>query len=214
MSKNLSWKEALSQKNFQIHLFISGFAAVLLVLFIPYFLNKILLQKPGILLHDFILNQLEPKDWSWIIFGLIYSSVLLTVLFNYSKPYLILLGIETYITINLIRIITMYCVTLEPPLASIPLTDPLITKIAYGNVVYLKDLFFSGHVSTLFLLFLIAENKLLKIFLLTSTIVVAFLILWQHVHYSVDVLSAPVFAWIAFYMIKKVNSRHFSKAMA
>lgn len=203
MSNRLSWKEALSKKHFRIHLIASGFAGVLIIAFLPYFFTEILLSKPGAVLNDYILNQLEPKDWSWVIFGIIYLSVLITLLFNFSNPYIILLGIECYIGINLIRICTLYFVTLEPPQGIIPLTDPLITKIAYGNVVYLKDLFFSGHVSTLFLLFLIEENKHRKIFLLTSTFVVAFLILWQHVHYSIDVLSAPLFAWAVYSIFMK-----------
>ena len=128
-----------------------------------------------------MLNQLAPKDWSWLIFGFIYASVLLTLFSNYSKPFIILLGIESYIAINLVRMITLYFITLEPPQDIIPLTDPLITKIVYDDVVYLKDLFFSGHVSTLFLLFLIEENKLRKSILLTSTIIIAFLMLRQFV---------------------------------
>jgi hypothetical protein len=208
MSNHLSWKEALSKKPFRIHLIASGFAGVLIISFLPYFFTEILLSKPGVVLNDYILNQLEPVDFSWIIFGLIYLSVLITLLFNFSNPYTILLGIECYIGINLIRIVTLYFVTLEPPQDIIPLTDPLITKLAYGNTEYLKDLFFSGHVSTLFLLFLIEANKSRKIFLLTSTVVVAFLILWQHVHYSVDVFSAPFFAWVIYFFTRKFQATH------
>ncbi len=209
MSNEPSWKQALSQKSFRVHLLVSSVASVFLISFIPYFFNTILLPKPGILLNDFVLNQLAPKDWSWIIFSFIYASVLLTVISNYSKPFIIILGFESYIAINLIRMITLYFITLEPPQDIIPLTDPLITKIVYDDVVYLKDLFFSGHVSTLFLLFLIEENKLRKFILLTSTIAVAFLIIWQHVHYSVDVLFAPVIAWAIYSLIRKVQAHHF-----
>ena len=214
MSNEPSWQQALNQKSFRVHLFVSVVAAVFLISFIPYFFNTILLPKSGILLNDFVLNQLKPRDWSWIIFGFIYISVLLTVFGNYSKPFIILLGIESYIAINLVRMITLYFITLEPPQGIIPLTDPLITKIAYGDVVYLKDLFFSGHVSTLFLLFLIEENKVKKIMLLTSTIVVAIFIVWQHVHYSVDVLFAPVFAWTIYSLIRKVQTHHFPQGIA
>ena len=199
----------MSQKHFRSHLFVSGLAVIFIIWFIPYFFNQILLPKPGILLNDFVLKQSEPRDWSWIIFGLIYSSVLLTLTFNYWKPFIILLGIETYVAINLIRMITLYLVTLEPPLDIIPLIDPVITKIAYGNAVYLKDLFFSGHVSTLFLLFLLELNVWRRIILMASTIVVAFFILWQHVHYTVDVLFAPFFAWVIFYLVQKIHTYHF-----
>lgn len=214
MSDAVSWKRALSQKRFQIHLIISGVSAIFLISFLPYFLYEILLTKPGTLLNDVVLNHLEPRDWSWFIFGIIYMSVLLTVFSNYAKPFIILLGIESYIALNLVRLATLYMVTLSPPRDIIPLIDPVITTIAYGDHVYLKDLFFSGHVSTLFLLFLIEKKKLAKIFLLTSTLAVAFLILWQHVHYTVDVLLAPLFSWAIYYVIKKVHTRHFPNTRA
>jgi hypothetical protein len=213
MINRLSWKQALSKKYFRIHLIASGFAGVLIISFLPYFFTEILLSKPGVALNDYLLNQLEPRDWSWVIFGLIYLSVLVTLLFNYSNPYTILLGIECYIGINLVRIATLYFITLEPPQGIIPLIDPLITKIAYGNTVFLKDLFFSGHVSTLFLLFLIEENQPRKLFLLTTTIIVGLLILWQHVHYSIDVLSAPLFAWAIYSIIKKFHTSRFQKVI-
>lgn len=206
MIKEDNWGQALGQKSFRLHLFVSGIGAVLLVYFLPYFFNDILLTKPGVVLNDFILAQLEPKDWSWIIFVFIYSSLLLVLLYNYSKPYVIILGIESYIAINLVRMITLYTFTLEPPIGIIPLTDPLITKIAYGNVVYLKDLFFSGHVATLFLLFLLEKNKIRKIILLVSACIVTFLVLWQHVHYSVDVFFAPIFVWIIYRTLLKIHT--------
>ncbi len=203
MSNHLSWNELLRKRSFRIHLILSGFVGIALISFLPYFFTEILQPKPGVVLNDYILNLLEPKDWSWVIFGIIYSSVLVTILFNIANGYTILLGIECYIGINLFRIFTLYVVTLEPPQGIIPLIDPLVTKIAYGNVVYLKDLFFSGHVSTLFLLYLLEENKARKLFILTSTFVVAFLILWQHVHYTIDVLSAPFFAWAVHSFVTK-----------
>jgi hypothetical protein len=204
MSNHLSWYELLRKKSFRIHLILSGFAGLALISFLPYFFTEILQPKPGVILNDYILNLLEPKDWSWVIFGIIYSCVMATMLFNFSNGYTILLGIECYIGINLLRIFTLYVVTLEPPQGIIPLIDPLVTKFAYGNVVFLKDLFFSGHVSTLFLLFLLEENKTRKTLLLTSTCIVAFLILWQHVHYTIDVLSAPLFAWAVYSFVTKI----------
>lgn len=211
MSNPLSWKQALSNKSFRILLIVSGLAGLLIITFLPYFFNEILLPKPGTVLNDPILNLLQPKDWSWVIFSLIYFTALLTLFYNFSNPYTILLGIESYICINLIRIVALYFVTLEPPQGIIPLIDPLITKAVYGNVVYLKDLFFSGHVSTLFLLFLIEVNKPRKTFILGATIVVGFLILWQHVHYTLDVLCAPFFSWITYSTIKKLHSAYLKK---
>ena len=61
-----------------------------------------------------------------------------------------------------------------------------------------KDLFFSGHTSTLFLMFLITQHKKVKATLLTISIIVPILLLVQHVHYTIDILAAPVFAYAIF----------------
>src|SRR6478609_1295913 len=139
MNKEITWKQALQSKRFRLHLVGSGIGAIFLISFLPYFFNDILQPKAGISLNDFILKQFTPKDWSWIIFGIIYTCVLLVIAFNYSKPFAILIGVETYILVNIIRMITLYSFTLEPPQGIIPLIDPLITKIAYGDTVFLKD---------------------------------------------------------------------------
>ena len=210
MNKEFTWKQALQSKRLRLHLFASGVGAIFLISFLPYFFNDILQPKAGVVLNDFILAQLHPTDWSWIIFGIIYLCVLTVVVSNYSKPFVILIGVEAYIVINLFRMITLYSFTLEPPHGIIPLIDPVITKIAYGDTVYLKDLFFSGHVSTLSLLFLIEGNMIRKTLLFIATIVVAFLILWQHVHYTVDVLFAPIFTGLIYFALLKLNRSQFN----
>jgi hypothetical protein len=88
----------------------------------------------------------------------------------------------------------MYTVPFNPPLKMIPLADPFVQFFGSGAVLT-KDLFFSGHTATLFILFLTAASKKTKYFFLTGTIIAALLLLLQHVHYTVDVLSAPFFTY-------------------
>ncbi|MFC2136330.1 phosphatase PAP2-related protein, partial [Bacteroidota bacterium] len=64
--------------------------------------------------------------------------------------------------------------------------------------IYIKDLFFSGHTSTMFLLFLTAGSKNLRMVFLLLTILVAFCVIIQHVHYSIDVIAAPIGAYIGY----------------
>lgn len=194
------WREALSNKRFRIHLTVTISILILIALFIPFFFHQIIQPKPGLQLNDALLNYLTPRDWSALIFILIYASVGVTIASNLTKPYSILTGLEAYVAINLTRMVTLYLVTLEPPLGMIPLIDPLMDKVAYGGEPFAKDLFFSGHTASLFLLFLVETRRVLKVILLLATLTVASLILWQHVHYTVDVLAAPVIAWGAFKM--------------
>jgi membrane-associated phospholipid phosphatase len=96
--------------------------------------------------------------------------------------------------------IAMYSVPLEAPVTLIPLNDPFVQLFGTGQILE-KDLFFSGHTATLFLLFLISDNKILKLFFLISTLFVAVSVLLQHVHYSVDVIAAPFFAFASYKIV-------------
>jgi len=53
-----------------------------------------------------------------------------------------------------------------------------------------SDLFFSGHVSHIFISFFILKDFKIKWFMLVWTFVMAATVLVMHIHYSIDVLAA------------------------
>jgi membrane-associated phospholipid phosphatase len=71
----------------------------------------------------------------------------------------------------------------------------------------MKDLFFSGHTSTLFLLFLTAGRGRLKILFLCCTIAVAATIIIHHSHYAVDVFVAPFVAYTSYRIAYLLNKK-------
>jgi len=91
---------------------------------------------------------------------------------------------------------------LNPPAGLIPLIDPLSNPF-YGKGFVTKDLFFSGHTSTLFVMYLCFDQKIDKYFSLVTSTIVGILVLVQHVHYTIDVLAAPIFAFFALKITKK-----------
>jgi membrane-associated phospholipid phosphatase len=97
----------------------------------------------------------------------------------------------------ILRIAAMAATPLEAPPGMIPLHDPLVRLFGPGRLLT-KDLFFSGHTSTLFLLALAVPGPRWKAFFVLCTAAVAFCVLAQHVHYAVDVLAAPLFAYASF----------------
>lgn len=200
-----AWKVALGNRNFNISLFVSLAGLILFASVLPYYFIHILLPKPGAPFHDPVLNFFTPKDWSMEIFVGIYLATVLSLAFNITKPYTILLGIQTYVVVNFMRLTSLYLFTLEAPDGIIPLSDPFLTKFAYGQPVFVKDLFFSGHISTLAILFFIEDRKYLKSFILLSMIFVAVLLAWQRVHYSIDMAAAPVFTWLVYRLFDKLN---------
>jgi hypothetical protein len=86
---------------------------------------------------------------------------------------------------------SIYLVQLDPPHELIRLKDPL-TSITYGgrDLFMTKDLFFSGHTSNMLLLALCFDKKTDKFFAFLATFLVGILVLFQHVHYSIDVIGA------------------------
>ncbi|HEV8515615.1 MAG TPA: phosphatase PAP2-related protein [Cyclobacteriaceae bacterium] len=201
------WRAAFKSTRFTIHFTLAVLGIIAFAATLPYFFNEILLPKPGVQLNDPILNFFTPRDWSIAIFLLLYSITVISVLININKPNTILLMFQMYAVVNLMRMTSLYLFTLEAPDGTIPLRDPFLTVFAYGKEVYVKDLFFSGHVSTLCILFLIEKRKMMKQVILGLTLVVALLLAWQRVHYTLDMLAAPLISWLVFRFFAWFNSR-------
>lgn len=163
-------------------------------------------MRNGVVLDDPILRYLHPVNLSAIIFLIIYLSVFFSLFYLVRKPDLFLLAIQSYTLLIVFRIIAMYLIPLNPPINTIPLVDPLVEIIGTGEVLT-KDLFFSGHTALLFLLFLVTDNRAIKIIFFILTLVLAFLLLMQHVHYSIDVFCAPVFTYASYKIIQGLRNR-------
>jgi hypothetical protein len=145
---------------------------------------------------------LPPHNESIFIFIIIWGIIALVVYRVYQKPGIYIKYIWVFILVCLARVITISLVPLSPPVGFIRLTDP-ITGIFYGDSNITKDLFFSGHTSTVFLAFLCLEKKSDKIISLFATIAVASLLLIQHVHYTIDILAAPFFVYLLFKFVDR-----------
>lgn len=192
------WKNALQNKRFVFHFIIGLIGLTAFVQFLPYFFIEILLPKAGAHWVDPVLNFFTPRDWSIEIFVLIYLCSVLALAFNITNPKTILLGLQIYVSVSFMRITSLYLFTLEAPEGIIALSDPFLTVFAYGQPIYVKDLFFSGHISTLCVFLFIEKRPWLKILIFISTIIVAFLLAWQRVHYSLDMVAAPIITWGVF----------------
>ena len=97
--------------------------------------------------------------------------------------------------------LTMYSVTLEPPAGMILLADP-ISSVLYPDNGFAKDLFFSGHVSTMVILVLLENNRIAKILKITGAAIVGVFLAWQHVHYTIDLLAAP---FVTYWVFRKIQ---------
>ncbi len=189
------WQQAWLESGWRRALIIGVCAALLLVYILPGFFGYIE-RKPGFQMYDPVLANIGPWEVSWLTFAVLYSLVVAGIIRLSRDPYRFVRMLHAYILLLGMRMITIYLVTLEAPLTIIPLVDPVTQGFYPDEEPFLKDLFFSGHTSTA-ALFAIAVGRgtLRKVFWVGAAMV-AFLVVVQHVHYTIDVLVAPFFAYL------------------
>ncbi len=162
--------------------------------------------RVGIQLHDYCHLFLKPYDFSLILFTLIYASVGIAFTFLLPHPKKLLMGLQAFSIIALMRAASIYLVPLSPPADMIILHDPVAEFfLKRGDVMVTNDLFFSGHVSFCILLYFTAQNSIIKRLCAITTFIIGVLIIWQHVHYTIDVVAAPFFTYAAVKLVEYVH---------
>ena len=199
----MKWKDFIAKRKGEM-VFTMVFLAIVLFI-LPKFLGFIE-QRDGVVLPDPILKLFNPVNLTWLTFGLIYLSLVSAVIYFSTKPELLFIALQSYTLLVIFRMIVMYVTPFNAPADLILLNDPFV-QIFGGGEILTKDLFFSGHTATLFLLYLITDKKYLKFFYLIFTILVGVAVLLQHVHYTVDVITAPVFAYASFCLIRVLRNK-------
>jgi hypothetical protein len=199
------WKEALLSPSFRLQLLLTVVIMGVLLFSYAHFLDWIEL-RPGVVFHDPFLALFHARKVTWIVFGLVYGGLVLGVGSLSTRPTALLVALQSYALIVAVRMVAIYFVPLDPPVGLIPLKDPFVALFATGRALT-KDLFFSGHTATLFLLFLTARHRVLRVVFLLATIGVGAGVIWQHVHYTVDVLAAP-FIVFGCYRVVLMLRRH------
>jgi hypothetical protein len=199
----MSWKIFLKDKKNLSEFIITMIILTVILISFSQFLNSVE-QREGVVLSDPLLKAFNPINLTWLIFALIYLSLIIFIIKTSNKPDRLLLAFQAYGLMVIFRSIAMYLTPFEAPETLLVLDDPFVQLFGKGDILT-KDLFFSGHTGTLFLLFLLAENRILKSIYLISTILVGTAVLLQHVHYAIDVFVAPFFAYGSYRIIKNLQ---------
>lgn len=201
----MNWEEYLKEKRNRIELVITLMLLAVVLTSLTNFLN-FAEARNGAKLPDPILNLFNPVDLTWLTFALIYSSIVVAIAVLIKNPLRLITALQLYSLMIIVRIAAMYLLPLDPPAKNIILNDPFVEFFGSGQTLT-KDLFFSGHTATLFILFLVAEKKIIKSVFLISTIAVAVSVLLQHVHYTIDVFAAPFFVYVCFVILKFIKTK-------
>ncbi len=162
-------------------------------------------NREGVVLNDWLLNQIPVHNVSLPVFIFIWGAAFLAIVRSIKDPQNCLLMVWTYLLVTVSRLITIWLFALNPPPHLIPLVDPL-TSLFYGKQYITKDLFYSGHTSSVFIVFLCLTRRRDKIFTLISVVCIAVLLLVQHVHYTIDILAAPIASYICYRAAKLITA--------
>jgi hypothetical protein len=155
---------------------IIGTVIMLAIIFILPFFFAHIEKRNGAVLNDWLLARIPAHNVSVLIFAIIWGMILLIVIRAINNPSIYITYCWTLIFVYIVRFVTISVVALDPPPGMVPLVDPL-SSVFYGNATITKDLFFSGHTTTMVLIFLCLERRTDKIIAFIAAFAVAYLLL-------------------------------------
>lgn len=201
-----NWNKALQIKSYRYKLFGGILLLIAILAFLPYFFGSIE-KRNGKEMADAVLDWLPAADLSLPVFFLIWGSCGLLIYRLTTAPDIMIRILWAYNLLTLLRMISISLISLDPPANLIPLADP-VTNLFYGRHHYIThDLFFSGHTASVALIFFCLKNKWDRILTGIATVLLAFFLLIQHVHYTVDVIAAPFFTWLMYRIALRMTGR-------
>lgn len=158
-------------------------------------------------LSDPILPTFVGLDFSMPLFFLAYGSVLLGALHFSDKPDLILEFLQTKALVVLIRMVCLYLTPFDAPKGTILLVDPLAQGFK-NSPPLVRDLFFSGHTATIFVVFFTCrtDHWRWKMLFLSMGLVTGMMVILQKTHFVIDVWSAPFFSYAGHRIIYNLRS--------
>jgi len=200
-----TWKTAFADRSFTLSLL--GALAVFAIFPIKadnFF--QWIQKRDGVQWNDPLLNAIPALNVSYPIFGIIYLSVIYLLYRLLQDPKRFVWFAWAFNVETLFRFICIYVVALDPPARLVDLHDPLAEMFIYGeNMAITKDLFFSGHTATMvFVCYFLPTTRERRIAIGLSLLLVS-LLLVQHVHYSLDVVAAPLFTLAAIWIVKRIR---------
>lgn len=201
----MNWKAFLKVKQNRTELILTLVLLVIVLTILANFLNYVETRN-GVVLPDPILNLFNPIDLTWLTFALIYVSLIVGITTLFPEPEKLVFALQLYVFMVIVRIVAMYLLPLNPPAQMILLKDPFVELFGTGKTLT-KDLFFSGHTATLFILFLVSQKKTIRYIFLISLIIVAVSVLLQHVHYTIDVFAALFFTYDCYELLIKMKNK-------
>lgn len=202
-SFSIIWKYYWNKPGFRIQFLIFALLLFSFTSLFSYFFDFIEVRK-GKFLDDPILDLLPAANVSTLVFSILYFAVLSWLIIAIKNPKLLLAGMQTYCLVTILRMFTITLFPLEPPPGYIPLREPFVQLFTHHGRIISHDLFFSGHMTSILFCYYNTRKGFFKNVYLVCAIVIAVLLMVQRVHYTIDIIAAPLFTWLCFLLSKKV----------
>jgi len=193
-----NWHEALQDARFRRY-FPINFVACFIVYNSAMYWVSLHSTRPGMMIRDPFYPLLPRYDFSRIIFIFTYTATLLIIYDMVRYPYLLQRALVSFAAVFFIRAICIHMVPLSPSPDIIPLQDP-VTDWLGGEGHILNDLFFSGHVADLTTFYLLCRSVAIRRYIFGCLCIIALLLVSQRVHYTVDVVLAPLFSYLCYWL--------------
>lgn len=204
-----NWK-LMSESSFFRNAFILNFLFFTAVSFTNFHYLRTWEFRTGSTLNDPILVLLSPRDFSLPLFCITYSCIVIGIITVLRHPLLFFRGLLAYSFMLAARTITIYLLPLEAPAGLIPLKDYVADFFLHTPQVFVvKDLFFSGHTGALMIMYLATDQKWFRKYVSVALIVVPLLLMWQHVHYAIDVVAAYPLTWGCYKVAERITANFF-----
>jgi hypothetical protein len=198
-----NWLVAWQNKVFKQNLFVGLILLVVTMILTSYFFNYIETNKNGVILNDWVLQRIPALDASVFIVTIMGSAIFLFSIRAIANPNILITFLFALVLQLTTRMITISITEFFPPHGLIVLRDPM-GSLLYQSHFITRDLFYSGHTAIVCLLAFCSFNKRHKYYFLLAAMSVGILLLIQHVHYTIDVVCAPLFAFGGFWLSKRV----------
>lgn len=202
-----AWKEYFRTQGNKSYFAFSFIANAVLLIGSAKLLAYNASRPGGFIPPDPLMEWLVPRDFSAPIFVLEYMSIIMLIFYMTDKPYLFVKALWSVSFLMWIRTFTVIFMPLSPSPDMIFLKDPFAQYFFGDGVQVTNDLFFSGHVGLLAFFFFVVENRYLRLFLLVTTLLVGLMLVWQQVHYTTDVVFAPLFSKLVYELVTRERAK-------
>jgi len=161
-----------------------------------YFMPWVEKREDCVRYEDRILKAITPKDFSIANSVTLYASMFFLFWEHVWTVESFALLLTCHTLVFMARCFCLYMVPLEAPDGYIPLRDPLVDWATNSQDEPLsRDLLFSGHCAFVAVNLIMCFNPTYWWVHAYCCTMIPILLIWQHVHYTIDVFIAPFMAF-------------------